>query len=76
MCPCSTKATHFGNYEKSREGFEKLFRKLSDIAWNDAIDLIKHMTKRGGAMNFSARKSEEDEVCNACFLLSAKFNVP
>lgn len=58
MCVCSTKATHFGNYEKSREGFEKLFRKLSDSTWNDAIDLIKYITKRGGVMDFAARKDE------------------
>ncbi|KAJ4435679.1 hypothetical protein ANN_18295, partial [Periplaneta americana] len=54
-------STHFGNYEKSREGFEKLFRKLSDTTWDDAIDLIKYITKRGGVMNFSARKAQEDE---------------
>eukprot|EP01054_Gregarina_sp_Poly1_P006583 Gregarina_sp_Poly_1__6582@NODE_3530_length_1030_cov_8_632399_g2239_i0_p1_GENE_NODE_3530_length_1030_cov_8_632399_g2239_i0NODE_3530_length_1030_cov_8_632399_g2239_i0_p1_ORF_typecomplete_len222_score24_35Ferritin/PF00210_24/6_8e23_NODE_3530_length_1030_cov_8_632399_g2239_i0139804 len=52
-------STHFGNYEKNREGFEKLFRKLSDTKWDNAIDLIKYITKRGGTMNFSARESEE-----------------
>lgn len=57
---CFTKATHFGNYEKSREGFEKLFQKLSDSTWDDAIDLIKYITKRGGVMDFAARKPEED----------------
>ena len=45
-------ATHFGNYEKNRVGFEKLFRGLSDKAWEDAFDLIKYIGKRGGAMNF------------------------
>ncbi|KAJ9592810.1 hypothetical protein L9F63_015501 [Diploptera punctata] len=53
-------ATHFGNYEKNREGFEKLFRKLSDSTWEDSIDLIKYITKRGGMMNFSARKSTQE----------------
>jgi hypothetical protein len=65
---CSTKATHFGNYEKSREGFEKLFRKLSDSTWDDAIDLIKYITKRGGVMDFAARKPEEDEVSIVWYL--------
>jgi len=54
-----TQSTHFGNYEQSREGFEKLFRKLSDSTWDDAIHLIKYITKRGGKMNFSARKLDE-----------------
>jgi len=54
-------STHFGNYEQSREGFEKLFRKLSDSTWDDAIHLIKYITKRGGTMNFLARKREEEE---------------
>lgn len=53
-------STHFGNYEQSREGFEKLFRKLSDSTWDNAIDLIKYIAKRGGTMNFSARKPEEE----------------
>nr|CAI5818989.1 unnamed protein product [Callosobruchus analis] len=46
-------ATHFGNYEKNREGFEKLFRGLSDNKWHEAIELIKYITKRGGEMNFN-----------------------
>lgn len=53
-------STHFGNYEMSREGFEKLFRKLSDSTWDDAIDLIKYITKRGGTMDFSARITEKE----------------
>lgn len=51
-------STHFSNYEKHREGFSKLFRKLSDDTWNDAIDLIKYITKRGEKMDFSARKGD------------------
>ncbi|KDR16114.1 ferritin heavy chain [Zootermopsis nevadensis] len=53
-------STHFGNHEKSREGFEKLFRKLSDSTWNDAIDLIQYITKRGGVMDFQARKTKAE----------------
>lgn len=51
-------STHYGNYEKNREGFEKLFRSLSDEKWNDAIELIKYMAKRGGQMNFSQRLAD------------------
>lgn len=45
-------STHYANYDKNRPGFAKLFRSLSDKAWNDGIELIKYMTKRGGSMNF------------------------
>jgi Ferritin-like domain. len=53
----------------SREGFEKLFRKLSDSTWDDAIDLIKYITKRGGTMDFSARIAEEELVRHTWFFL-------
>lgn len=53
-------STHFGSYEANRPGFEKLFRVLSDQAWNHAQGLIKHMTKRGGKMDFEHR--EEDKL--------------
>ncbi|XP_015607787.1 uncharacterized protein LOC107273783 [Cephus cinctus] len=46
-------STHFGNYEVNREGFKGLYRKLSDKAWDDAIDVIKFIAKRGGRMNFN-----------------------
>lgn len=46
-------STHFGNYEANREGFKGLYRKLSDQSWEDAIDLIKYITHRGGKMNFN-----------------------
>jgi len=52
-------STHFGNFEKNRAGFQKLFRKLSDTAWNDGIDLIKYMTKRGVTMDFLARSEDK-----------------
>lgn len=45
-------STHFGNYQVNREGFKSLYRKLSDKAWDDAFDLIKYISKRGGRMNF------------------------
>jgi len=51
-------SSHFGNYEKNRGGFEKLYRKLSDQTWEQAIDLVKYVGKRGGHMNFRLRKDE------------------
>nr|WIM01374.1 ferritin 1 [Limnephilus flavicornis] len=54
-------ATHFGNYQQNRDGFAKLFRKLSDDTWAKSIDLIKYITKRGGRMDFNARKPIADK---------------
>lgn len=50
-------SANFGTYVKNRPGFEKQFRQLSDTAWGRSIDLIKHITKRGGAHDFYARRS-------------------
>lgn len=46
-------SSHFGNYEANRDGFKGLYRKLSDNAWQKAIDMIQFITKRGGTMNFN-----------------------
>lgn len=54
-------STHFANYDKNRAGFEQLFRKLSDSTWDDAINLIKYISKRGGSMNFNQRKVDLTE---------------
>lgn len=48
-------ASNFGTHVKNRPGFEKQFLALSNKAWSNAIDLIKHITKRGGAHSFNAR---------------------
>jgi len=45
-------STHYGNYQKNRAGFEKLFLDLSDSKWQTSIEIIKHLTKRGGTMKF------------------------
>lgn len=49
-------ASNFGTYVKNRPGFEKQFRALSDKAWNNAIDLIKYITKRGGQHDFEEKQ--------------------
>lgn len=48
-------ATNFGSHVKNRPGFEKQFLALSNKAWENTIDLIKHITLRGGAHDFRAR---------------------
>lgn len=61
-------STHFGNYKNEREGFTKLYRKLSDSTWEDAIDVIKYITLRGGKMDFhydeDAAKKDVDDSLN------------
>ncbi|CAH0559563.1 unnamed protein product [Brassicogethes aeneus] len=51
-------STHYASYQKSRAGFEKLFRTLSDSKWNTALDLIKYINHRGGKMEFLADESQ------------------
>lgn len=50
-------SANFGTHVKNRPGFEKQFRALSDTAWNHAIGLIKHITKRGGSHDFGSKPS-------------------
>ena len=45
-------SAQFGSYEKDRPGFEKVFHGLSDKAWNNGVDMIKEMSKRGAKFNF------------------------
>ncbi|OWR45735.1 ferritin LCH [Danaus plexippus plexippus] len=42
-------SAYYNNYQTNRQGFSKLFRKLSDDAWSKTVDLIKHITLRGSA---------------------------
>ncbi|EAU77119.3 soma ferritin [Anopheles arabiensis] len=37
----------FNKHSLDRPGFEKLYRKISDKAWADAIELIKYQSRRG-----------------------------
>lgn len=50
-------SANFGTYVKNRPGFAKQFHELSDTAWSRSIDLIKHITKRGGQHDFYTRRS-------------------
>ncbi|XP_065226716.1 ferritin light chain-like isoform X1 [Planococcus citri] len=55
-------SSHFNNYVKNREGFGKLYKKYSDKSWEDSIELIKYMAKRGGAHDFKYRKEMPSEI--------------
>ena len=46
-------ATHFNSYQKNRPGFQKLYQGLSDRSFDDTIDMIKQVTRRGGKANFN-----------------------
>lgn len=52
-------ASYFNNYQTNRAGFSKLFKKLSDDAWEKTIELIKHITMRGDEMNFEQRSTQK-----------------
>jgi len=53
-------ASRFNSYQKNRPGFNKLLHGLSDKAWERTIDLIKHISKRGGETIFDAEKSVDN----------------
>ncbi|WP_272693355.1 ferritin family protein [Providencia sp. PROV040] len=55
-------SSHFSNYVKNRDGFAKLYKKYSDESWEDSIELIKYIAKRGGAHDFKFRKDMPSEI--------------
>lgn len=56
-------AVNFASYKRNRAGFEKFFKHLSDDTWEDTIELIKYITKRGHKMDFAheARDCKDNE---------------
>ncbi|XP_045506065.1 ferritin, lower subunit [Colias croceus] len=58
-------AAYYNNYQTNRLGFSKLFKKLSDETWDKTIELIKHITKRGGTMDFSRRSTKKIDERNS-----------
>lgn len=54
--------THFNSYQKNRPGFEKLFKELSEKAWDNAVGLIKHITNRGGSADFNNKQEKPSTV--------------
>lgn len=55
-------ATHFNSYQKNRPGFQKLYQGLSDRSFDDTIDLIKQITRRGGRVDFNARHEDPNTI--------------
>lgn len=68
-------STQFGNYESNRDGFKALYRKLSDKTWEDAINIIKFITKRGGRMNFNQLPRYKKNVNIQGFLIVCFFYI-
>lgn len=50
----------FDVYSLDRPGFEKLYRKTSDKAWEDTIELIKYQSRRGAYVQLGAGNSAHD----------------
>lgn len=50
----------FDVYSLDRPGFEKLYRKTSDKAWEDTIELIKYQSRRGAYVQLGAGSSAHD----------------
>uniref|UniRef100_D3TRQ2 Ferritin n=2 Tax=Glossina TaxID=44049 RepID=D3TRQ2_GLOMM len=55
-------ATHFNSYQKNRPGFQKLYQSLSDRSFDDTIDMIKQLTRRGGKADFNTRHESPASV--------------
>ncbi|ETN64000.1 ferritin light chain-like protein precursor [Anopheles darlingi] len=53
----------FNKYSLDRPGFEKLYRKFSDKAWADAIDLIKYQSRRG-SFGYLVNPKSSEQVSN------------
>ncbi|XP_055534298.1 uncharacterized protein LOC129723858 [Wyeomyia smithii] len=43
----------FKQYDRNRPGFEKLYRKIADRAWSDAIAVMQYQGKRGYLSSFN-----------------------
>ncbi|KAM7361011.1 ferritin light chain-like [Cochliomyia hominivorax] len=55
-------STHFNSYQKNRPGFQKLYQSLSDRAFDDTIELIKQLSRRGGKANFNVVHESPAEI--------------
>ncbi|XP_052869109.1 soma ferritin [Anopheles cruzii] len=65
----------FNKHSLDRPGFEKLYRKMSDKAWEDAVGLIKYQSRRGSFGNLVKPKkdSKYDKVLDVQELSSLQF---
>ncbi|XP_058444816.1 soma ferritin-like [Malaya genurostris] len=61
----------FDVYSMNRPGFKKLYRKTSDKAWEDTIDLIKYQSKRGASVTLFKGNEEPITARNISSLLQS-----
>ncbi|XP_052891691.1 soma ferritin [Anopheles moucheti] len=68
-------SSSFNQHSLDRPGFEKLYRKISDKAWEDAIELIKYQSRRGGFGHLVDQSVNKDytKVLDTDELTSLKF---
>lgn len=52
----------FDQYKLDRPGFEKLYRKIADKAWEDTQGLIKYRSKRGMVVQLNGLQSDNEKV--------------
>lgn len=58
-------ATHFNSYQKNRPGFQKLYQSMSDRSFDNTIELIKQLSRRGGKADFNARHKFRNSISDA-----------
>ncbi|XP_017480770.1 PREDICTED: soma ferritin-like [Rhagoletis zephyria] len=58
-------STFYNSYQKNRPGFTKLYKEMSDRSFDDAIELIRHVTRRGGQVDFRAMSQHPNSVANS-----------
>ncbi|XP_023308693.2 soma ferritin-like [Lucilia cuprina] len=46
-------ATYFNSREKNRPGFQRLYQGLSDRSFDDGIEIIKQLSRRGGKLDLN-----------------------
>lgn len=61
----------FDVYSMDRPGFEKLYRKISDKAWEDTIDLIKYQSKRGASVTLGEGDDNSASIHDVASLLQS-----
>ncbi|XP_067619725.1 ferritin light chain [Eurosta solidaginis] len=58
-------STFFNSYQKNRPGFHKFYQEMSDRSFDDAIELIKHVTRRGGQVDFRAISEHPNSIAQS-----------
>lgn len=69
-------SSSFNKHDMDRPGFKKLYRKISDKAWEDALDLVKYQNRRGSERGYLGDEKVNDKLfsnmLDASELLSLK----